>query len=100
KHGGGDMRGGGQQRFERPQFEQRRDERAQQRWERPQMQREVQRVSPGWQEQRQQAWRVERDERQRRPDVRQIPDNRGFEQWRNRTERDRGEREVRKERRY
>jgi len=103
KHGGGEMRGGGQQqRFERPQFqqrEQRQEQRAQQRWERPQMQREVQRVPPGWQkqEQRQQAWRVEQ---QRRPEMRQVPDNRGFEQWRNRVERDRGDREARKQRQY
>jgi hypothetical protein len=104
KHGGGEkrgwggeMRGGDQQRFERPQFqqrEQRQEQRAQPRWERPQMQREVQRVPPGWQkqEQRQQAWRVEQ---QRRPEIRQIPDNRGFEQWRNQ-----GDREAKKQRRY
>lgn len=108
KHGGGEMRGGGnpnrgqEQRFERPQFPQReqsQEQRAEQRWERPQTQREEQRVTPGWQkqEQRQQAWRVEQ---QRRPEVRQVPDNRVFEQWRNTVEPDRGNREARKERRY
>jgi hypothetical protein len=90
---------GQQQRSERPQFqrrEQRQEQRGQNRYERPQPQREQQRTPPSWQkqEQRQQTWRVEQ---QRRSDVRQIPDNRGFEQWRNRIERDRNNGEARKQ---
>ncbi len=75
---GSEMRGGGQQ----------------QRHERTQPQREEQRISPVWQkqEQRQQEGRVEQ---QGRPDVRQIPNDRGFEQWRNP-----GDRDARKQKHY